>query len=199
MRAVTREAGATIVIPSEDEWYKAAYYNGSTYYDYPTGTDTVPSNAYVDGGNNANFYNSGYTTSSPYLTDVGHFATSASPYGTFDQGGNVWEWNEALISGSFRGLRGGSFNNDSSRLASSNRYNDSPTDGSGIVGFRVATVPEPSTAVLAILGLAAVLLFRARKRARRRRRGQHDARALPGILEFRPSRHDSDRAGRQRG
>ena len=36
-------------IPSEDEWYKAAYHknNGVTgnYWDYPTGTNTVPSNA----------------------------------------------------------------------------------------------------------------------------------------------------------
>ncbi len=162
MNAITREPDATIFIPSEDEWYKAAYYNGSTYYDYPTGTDTVPSNAYVDAGNNANFYNSGYTTSSPYLTDVGHFATSASPYGTFDQGGNVWEWNEALISGSSRGLRGGSWVVNSDILASSSRFGSHPAFESSYVGFRVATVPEPSTAVLVVIACGLMWVLRKR-------------------------------------
>jgi hypothetical protein len=37
--------------------------------------------------------------------------SGSSPYGTFDQGGNVFEWNEA-ISGSSRGLPGGSFIRD---------------------------------------------------------------------------------------
>ena len=44
------------------------------------------------------------------LTPVGSYTGSASPYGTFDQGGNVWEWNEAIIERlAFRGIRGGSF------------------------------------------------------------------------------------------
>ena len=40
-----------------------------------------------------------------HTTDVGSYA-HPSPYGTYDQGGNVYEWNET-ISGSTRGLRGG--------------------------------------------------------------------------------------------
>ena len=44
--AVTRNVSATWFIPTQDEWYKAAYYDGNTdmYYDYPTGTDTPPDN-----------------------------------------------------------------------------------------------------------------------------------------------------------
>ena len=44
----------------------------------------------------------------PDLTSVGSYPGSASPYGTFDQGGNVFEWNEA-IAGTNRVARGGNF------------------------------------------------------------------------------------------
>jgi formylglycine-generating enzyme required for sulfatase activity len=40
------------------------------------------------------------------LTDVAAYTGSASPYGTFDQGGNVREWNEQISSGGFRSVRG---------------------------------------------------------------------------------------------
>jgi len=38
---VTRNAGATIFLPSENEWYKAAYYGASTasYFTYPAGSN----------------------------------------------------------------------------------------------------------------------------------------------------------------
>jgi len=37
---VARNGGANIFLTSENEWYKAAYFNGTSYFDYPVGTDT---------------------------------------------------------------------------------------------------------------------------------------------------------------
>ncbi len=148
LMAIVRDADATWVVPSEDEWYKAAYHKNdgvtSNYWDYPTTSDGVPSNELIDPdpGNNANFYQSGFTIDSPYFrTKVGDFENSESPYGTFDQGGNVWEWNEEVISGSFRGVRGGSFfgNGVLDMLHAATRITDVvPTVEYYFVGFRVA-------------------------------------------------------------
>ncbi len=87
---------------------------------------------------------------------------SASFYGTFDQGGNVWEWNEAVISSSFRGLRGGDWNVISNVLAASNRGNVIPSFEIIIVGFRVASIPEPSTGLLGVLGMLGLMQRRRR-------------------------------------
>jgi len=94
--------------------------------------------------------------SGKYTTLVGEFQNSDSPYGTFDQGGNVWEWNEAIDYGSYRGLRGGSFGSflgfGGYDLLASYRNSYSPTIENHSLGFRVSEVPEPATMAVLMLG-----------------------------------------------
>lgn len=173
LMAITRNADARYWIPTENEWYKAAYHKNDgvtgNYWAYPTSSDSEPSNALlaVDPGNNANFYkDGGFTIGSPYFrTEVGAFENSASPYGTFDQGGNVWEWNETAVSGLYRVVRGGSWDK-SDGLSASNRYYYSPTFDNYTygVGFRVASVPEPASITLMLCGGVAGLYWWKRRK-----------------------------------
>jgi cysteine-rich repeat protein len=150
-----RQAGALTFLPTENEWYKAAYYHASSesFFDYPTGSNTAPSSDVPPGASaSANFYEGPYPTAGTYaltgsasydnsfnyLTDVGAYGFSSSPYGIFDQGGNVWEWNETA-SASYRGLRGGSWWSVTNTLASSFPTYDSPTNENYGSGFRVAS------------------------------------------------------------
>jgi formylglycine-generating enzyme required for sulfatase activity len=132
-----RNPGATIFLPSEDEWYKAAYYDAASmrYFDYPTGSDTPPTCALP--GAMANTANCDYAVGLP--TGVGSYTGSPSPYGTFDQGGNVWEWNETIINGSDRGLRGGAFWDTTDWIAAWRRNYISTGTEVVSVGFRVAS------------------------------------------------------------
>jgi len=154
---VGRNVDADIFLTSENEWYKAAYYSSvGVYFDYPTGTNSetgcVPSAG--DTGNSANCF-SFDTNPNTALSDAGAYGLSDSPYGTFDQGGNVWEWNETYVSGGNRGRRGSSwFNGGGSYLAAAYRDFAGATIEHNTIGFRVATlVPEPSTGGLVMAGL----------------------------------------------
>lgn len=156
--SITRNAAATWFLTSEDEWYKAAYYDGSSYFDYPTSSNTAPTAEAPAGGSNSANYNNAVGD----LTNVGAYTASTSPYGTFDQGGNLWEWNEALVSSSARGIRGGDWDISSGGLLSSFRVNSGPTGEGSDVGFRVASIPEPSTLLLGALASVGLTLRRRR-------------------------------------
>ncbi len=182
--APTKNTGATWVIPSEDEWYKAAYYQPAaaggdvdSYWLYPTMSNSKPGNTIGAGTNQANqrtdnlFYsvtqNANYDVSQNYLTDVGAFVSSSGYYGTYDQGGNVYEWNDNVFVGTDMVLRGGAWLETAQDLKSNVSLFLAPDTEYSFVGFRVASVPasvpEPSVAMLILFGGGAFLLVRNRK------------------------------------
>jgi formylglycine-generating enzyme required for sulfatase activity len=161
---VTRNTGCSWALTGEDEWYKAAFYNpaSGSYYLYPTSSNTAPGRDMSDvPGNNANY--NGMPNSpiqSPYYTTlVGEFQNSASPYGTFDQCGNLLEWTDVIISSS-RGIRGGSFVDPEIVLRSNRRGGYGPSYDVFAIGFRVSQVPEPISVAVFDLGIMGMLLRR---------------------------------------
>ena len=176
---ILKNPGATWFIPSGDQWYKAAFYKGggtnAGYWDYPTQSDTTPGNVVGGASNQANFTNNlgefsvtqstNYSTNQNYLTEAGAFMNSAGFYGTFDQGGNVMEWTDAVVDTNQRGVRGGAYPYGSDHLQSdfTGGVSLNPVQKFGSVGFRVATVPEPSTYALLLLAGAGWLFCQRRK------------------------------------
>jgi sulfatase modifying factor 1 len=190
LSTVARKVDAKWFLPTESEWYKAAYYqpaaqggdvdgywaypmrtNDEPYSDQPPGAtpDNTRVGNFVSFGGPAGQYNDGFaqtdsTTTDPaqnYLTDVGAYLFSPSFYGTFDQDGNVQEWNETPINGvSFQGhgARGG----DWSRVLNPASVITGWESRAEInfLGFRVASaVPEPS-AMLRVLVATVCFNFR---------------------------------------
>jgi sulfatase modifying factor 1 len=175
-RTIQRNAGWKWALPSENEWYKAAYYDpnkpgGAGYWDYGTRSNILPANEVLaaDPGNSANYYTYRYSIGSPYYrTNVGEFENSASAYGTFDQSGNVWELNETIIdqtdiNHTYRGVRGGSYYPTGNYLAAYTRGDCGTWAGLQDIGFRVAAVPEPSSIIALAGGLAGLFGIRRRK------------------------------------
>lgn len=167
---ITKNVGATVWIPSENEWYKAAYYDPNKggvgvggYWSQATQSNTVAGNT-VGMATSANYYDGDYVGyPGMALTDVGAYGlNSDSAYGTNDQAGNVFEWNDAVISGSSRGLRGGAWYSNASTLPASFRDYFTPSNQNFLIGFRVASVPEPSAVLLTMLSVSACLTRRRR-------------------------------------
>jgi formylglycine-generating enzyme required for sulfatase activity len=146
-------------IPTENEWYKAAYFNPTLndnsggYSLYATQSNSAPSNSPSMGGSNeanlANgfvFYTSQSNVYDPitnYLTDVGHFVNSRSFYGTYDQAGLVYEWNDLNGERSReKGLRGGYWFSAGQSAMATTFSLATPDRESSDAGFRLAA-PEP--------------------------------------------------------
>ena len=158
-----RLPGAKYFLPSEDEWYKAAYYDprseansgprgDDNYWLFPTQSDDTPTLATADATGNinndtANIMNvdgASWNGQSDNVTTVGSGGPgSASHYGAFDMGGNAQELIESIVSGTERARRGGAYRLGYSDAWSSRRKSGEPaTQSVGITGFRVAS-PSP--------------------------------------------------------
>jgi formylglycine-generating enzyme required for sulfatase activity len=133
-----RHKDAKYFLPSEDEWYKAAYYNGSVYFDYPTGSNNLP--VPISSGTNPETAVYDGQSGPADVTQAG----GLSPYGTMGQGGNTYEWIESAVDGvndlttETRVRRGGSWLTVSSVLRSSFRGSNNPDSEINSIGFRVA-------------------------------------------------------------
>ena len=182
-----RNSLAKYVLPSYNEWYKAAYYDPNKsgvgiggYWDYATGSDSAPTAVASGTGTGANGNNEavyGGQTGPADVTQAGGF----SPYGVMGLGGNVAEWEESsgdLANSSVstaRGIRGGSWLTGTGQgLSSSARNTDwLPSEANLNFGFRVASlsssappaVPEPSMMVIGTLfGLEGLVAKRRMKK-----------------------------------
>jgi formylglycine-generating enzyme len=152
---VVREANATVFIPNENEWYKAAYHaGGATYFSFATRSNATPTAQAPPGGANSANYSS--AVSGGTHTAVGAYAQAASHYGTFDQSGNVQEWLETL-NGGFRILRGGHFANSDSALSVLGRGYWFADGAFEHTGFRVASSVGPPTIPAPPRGLGKIM------------------------------------------
>ena len=143
--------GIVYVIPTEDEWYKAAYYTGTRYWTYANGTNVRP---IQDVDSNYGWASNGQ----PWNVGDG----TEEQNGTFDMMGNVKEWNQLLYLDLYRGIRGGSYwYLYYTALGSSMSVVTYPYNDSADYGFRVASVPEPCS--LVFLSLGGLALIRRRR------------------------------------
>ena len=170
-----RNAQAKYFLPSENEFYKAAFgkSDGSGYYRYPTGGDSAPTAVTSGTALGTAVYNQAWIPPGPASI---YQAGGRSSYGTRAQGGNIQEWQESAADGTNdnvgdnRMVRGGYWYVAGDALDSSTRSSYGPSTDIVNLGFRVTSVvavPEPSTCASLLAGLACggYTLFRRRKPA----------------------------------
>jgi formylglycine-generating enzyme required for sulfatase activity len=155
-----RNSNAFYFLPTENEWVKAACWNGANLQTYATKAGET---LFQGNGSNGGWNYDRNTIQQPWNVGSG----SEELNGTFDMMGNVWEWMESpydtgsYLSDSYRVVRGGAYSyyypgngdGDHDSLVSSNRDPDGPLSENIVIGFRVASeIPEPASLLLLCLG-----------------------------------------------
>jgi formylglycine-generating enzyme required for sulfatase activity len=175
--APARNPGATVFLPSRDEWYKAAFYNGAgagSWNTWAGGSNTQPGNTVtnVTLANVANYGGSATPTTNPIA--VGSYVNTTSSYGVYDMMGNATEYTDTSNPSAKVQLFSGSWG---TLLSEANLWNvtasaifRSTATATPHIGFRVAAVPEPATIALASMGIASLAgldwMKRRKKKAR---------------------------------
>jgi formylglycine-generating enzyme required for sulfatase activity len=149
--SIVRNPQASFFLVTDDEWHKAAYYDASLgiYYNYPAGTDTeIVCSTPGATSNTANCFNT-----VGYFTVGGAYTGSPSPYGTFDQGGNVGELTESKLD-DFGGrlVRGGSFASSAGFNVNFAELSLSASNSLNGFGFRLGS-PVPTASPVPSFGL----------------------------------------------
>lgn len=117
----SRDDGATYFLPSEDEWYKAAYYDPAAkeYRLTPL----------------RNAHKLGYEKELPPKST--NELPPKSTYGMLGAADVIWEWTETKVGEQFRGLRSDSWFQGNNSQAKG-RFYSNPELELGHIGFRVA-------------------------------------------------------------
>ena len=158
-----RNSQAQYFLPSADEWYKAAYYdpdaNGEAggYWNFPTGRHTEPIAVPSGTAPNTAVYQQPRDQGPADITEAG----GLSPYGVMGLGGNVWEV-EREFGSAVRASRGGSWDSPPTVLSASRRPFGPPSGEGPDLGFRIISIPEPSSLSLGLLGILGLLPWRRR-------------------------------------
>jgi len=167
---VVRNPDARWWIPSENEWYKTAYYDpnkpgGAGYWNFPTRSDIPPRDAMLNlhadqtivpppapAANFNEVYAALRRHKGGVLTPVCAYSNedprldSRGPWGTCDQAGSLWEWTEGTDGTQNKIVRGGSWGPGLTPPHKSKHrdYGLMGTDGfyrDDDTGFRLATKP----------------------------------------------------------
>ena len=157
-------------LPSEDEWYKAAHHRNdgvtANYWNYAFGSNSAPTAVASGTGPGTAVFNQSFPAGPADVDNDG----GLSPYGTQGQNGNAFEWNESASDGvndspfEDRTNRGGAWGNPEPYLRGSYRFSVTPSYATSVMGFRVASVPEPGT--FGLLALSSLILAARRRRER---------------------------------
>jgi formylglycine-generating enzyme len=131
-------SGEAFVIPTENEWFKAAYFDSETgmYSLFAHGEDEAPTIT-SDGVTGWNY---GHTEGAPFFTVWDVNKGTPEQNGTVSMMGNVWEWVEDL-EGVVRGGRYRSHDNGND-LRSSNKGTVSTSSTNNTWGFRLVRLSD---------------------------------------------------------